>query len=102
MSAIVTFELRYGVAKSSRQEANAYRIAAFLAAPVEVLSFEDGDARAAGEVRAALEAAGTPIGAYDILIAGQAVQRGATLVTANAGEFARVHGLTWADWAVAS
>jgi tRNA(fMet)-specific endonuclease VapC len=101
VSSIVTFELQYGVAKSLRQEANAYRIAVFLAGPVEVLPFDDGDARAAGEVRAVLESAGTPIGAYDVLIAGQAVNRGATVVTANAREFARVDGLAWTDWAVA-
>jgi tRNA(fMet)-specific endonuclease VapC len=53
----------------------------------------------AGEVRAALERAGTPIGAYDVLIAGQALRHGATLVTANVTEFARVNGLTWKDWA---
>lgn len=41
----------------------------------------------------------TPIGAYDLLIAGQARQRSATLVTANAAEFARVAGLVWEDWA---
>ncbi|HEV7679743.1 MAG TPA: PIN domain-containing protein [Candidatus Dormibacteraeota bacterium] len=49
--------------------------------PVEVVDFDDEDARTAGQVRATLEAAGTPIGAYDVLIAGQAVRRGSTLVT---------------------
>jgi predicted nucleic acid-binding protein len=40
------------------------------------------------------------IGAYDVLLAGQARRNGATLVTANANEFARVVGLKWEDWAV--
>lgn len=101
VSSIVIFELRYGAAKSTRQEANSARLAVFLGGPVEVLAFDDGDQRAAGEIRAALESAGTPIGAYDVLIAGQAVHRGATLVTANAGEFGRVRGLAWTDWAIA-
>ena len=52
----------------------------------------------AGEIRAALEAAGTPIGAYDVLIAGQALRHDATLVTANASELSRVAGLRWEDW----
>jgi tRNA(fMet)-specific endonuclease VapC len=46
-----------------------------------------------------LEHAGTPIGAYGILLAGQAVCRGLILVTANVAEFARVSGLSWQNWA---
>jgi predicted nucleic acid-binding protein len=42
--------------------------------------------REAGNIRGALERAGTPIGPYDVLIAAQARRRGATLVTANARE----------------
>jgi tRNA(fMet)-specific endonuclease VapC len=52
----------------------------------------------AGRIRAALEAAGTPIGAYDVLIGGQALRSGATLVTAKTSEFRRIAGLTWEDW----
>jgi tRNA(fMet)-specific endonuclease VapC len=96
---VVAFELWYGVAKSARREANAQRLEAFFRGPIELLPFEQDDARAAGEVRATLEAAGTPIGAYDLLIAGQALHRHMTLVTANAAEFARVAGLIWEDWA---
>jgi predicted nucleic acid-binding protein len=33
-----------------------------------------------------------PIGAYDLLIAGQALRRGLTVVTANTTEFDRVTG----------
>ena len=98
VSSIALFELWYGVAKSARPTANTERLAVFLA-PLETLPFDDDDARAAGAVRAALEQAGTPIGAYDTLLAGQAVRRGLTLVTANVAEFARVRGLTWQNWA---
>ncbi len=52
-------------------------------------------------MRAALERAGAPIGPYDVLIAGQARRRGAVLVTASTGEFARVPGLRTEDWAAA-
>ena len=98
VSSIALFELWYGVAKSARPTANTERLAVFLA-PLETLPFDDDDARAAGAVRAALEQAGTPIGAYDTLLAGQAVRRGLMLVTANVAEFARVRGLTWQNWA---
>ena len=96
---VVTFELWYGVAKSQRKEANTQRLLAFLAGPLEWTLFDEEDAREAGAVRAELEIAGRPIGAYDVLIAGQARRRGATLVTANVGECERVAGLKWEDWA---
>jgi tRNA(fMet)-specific endonuclease VapC len=63
------------------------------------LHFTDEDARSAGVIRHELERAGTPIGAYDTLIAGQALQRGLTLVTANVAGFQRVGGLRWENWA---
>jgi tRNA(fMet)-specific endonuclease VapC len=100
VSAVVLHELWYGVSKSVRRDYNTERVQTFLSGPIEILHFDDADARAAGEVRALLEQAGTPIGAYDVLIAGQAVRRGITLVTANAREFERVDGLMWEDWAL--
>ena len=66
-----------------------------------LLAFEPEDAKVAGRVRAALEAVGKPIGAYDLLIAGQALRHQLTLITANAREFSRVKGLEWEDWAKA-
>lgn len=98
-SAITLLELWYGVGKSMRTEANTERLAIFMAR-IEALPFDDEDARAAGIIRAELEQAGTPIGAYDVLIAGQAVRRNMTLVTANVSEFARVARLQWENWAV--
>jgi tRNA(fMet)-specific endonuclease VapC len=96
--AVVLFELWYGVARSARPKENAEDLATFLAGPVRILGFEGEDAREAGHVRASLERIGKPIGAYDTLIAGQALSRKLTLVTANTKEFARVKGLRWEDW----
>jgi len=96
---IVSFELWYGVAKSSLKESNTKRLEAFFAGPIAVLPFDQDDARMAGSVRAALEISGKPLGAYDLLIAGQALRHKLTLVTANVSEFARVKGLIWQDWA---
>ena len=89
---VAAYELWYGVAKSGSPEKNAKRVEAFFAGPVALLPFEDEDARAA------LETVGKPIGAYDLLIAGQAVRRNLTLVTSNAREFGRIKGLAWEDW----
>jgi tRNA(fMet)-specific endonuclease VapC len=99
LSSIVAFELWYGVAKSQRKDSNTQRLETFLGGPLEWAVFDEDDARAAGTVRAELEAVGRPVGAYDVLLAGQARRRGATLVTSNTAEFARVQGLKWEDWA---
>ena len=98
VSTVTLFELWFGVAKSVRVDANTERLAVFRA-PLEILPFDEEDARFAGTVRAELERAGTPIGAYDCLIAGQALRHSAMLVTANVQEFARVSGLRWENWA---
>ncbi len=98
VSTVALFELWYGVTKSARVDANTERLAIFLT-PLETLPFDDEDARVAGAIRADLERAGTPVGAYDVLMAGQAVRRGLVLVTANVSEFGRVPGLRWENWA---
>lgn len=99
ISTVVLYELRYGIAKSARPRENAAILDVFLTLDVTVWPLEPDDAAEAGQVRAELERAGTPIGPYDVLIAGQARSRGAVLVTANTGEFARVAGLRVEDWA---
>jgi len=98
LSSVVLFELWYGVAKSSQVQENTERLRVLLSGDLDLLDFDDEDARVAGQVRAALERAGTPIGAYDLLIAGQALRRELTVVTANTSEFSRVAGLSWQDW----
>jgi tRNA(fMet)-specific endonuclease VapC len=90
--------MRYGAAKSDRPNRSVDALNEFLALGIAVLPFEIEDAEEAGDIRAALERAGTPIGPYDILIAAQARRRGAVLVTANEREFARVPGLMVEDW----
>lgn len=93
--AVVMHELYYGASRSARTEAN-LALVEEIGLPVVELSRED--AREAGRIRAHLAAAGRPIGPFDVLIAGQAVARGLTLVTGNIGEFARVDGLAIQDW----
>jgi tRNA(fMet)-specific endonuclease VapC len=100
LSSIVLFELQYGAAKSAHPARNARRIADLLAGPIEVLPFELSDAEEAGDIRAALEHLGTPIGPYDVLIAAQARRHDALLVTANEHEFTRVPRLKVEDWAI--
>jgi tRNA(fMet)-specific endonuclease VapC len=99
ISSIVLFELWFGAARSERKTENADRIRAFLSGPIEPVPFTGEDARLAGEVGAALQAAGTPIGPYDLLISAQALRTDAILATSNVAEFRPVPGLKWQDWA---
>jgi tRNA(fMet)-specific endonuclease VapC len=95
LSSIVVHELFFGAYKGQRTAENLARIDAL---QFEVLDFDLEDAQYAGEIRARLAVAGTPIGPYDALIAGQARARGLTLITHNTREFARVPDLTIEDW----
>ncbi len=95
LSVIVMHELYFGAYKSMHREQNLARLAALR---FEVLPFDKEDADAAAEIRAILKLSGTPIGPYDVLIAGQARSRGLVLVTNNIREFERVPDLAMEDW----
>jgi tRNA(fMet)-specific endonuclease VapC len=95
VSAIVAHELFYGAFKSRRATQN---LALIDALQFEILEFDKEDARQAGEIRALLASKGTPIGPYDVLIAGQALARDMILVTRKTQEFGRVIGLQIEDW----
>lgn len=95
ISAIVVHELFFGAFKSQRAAENVQRVDGLR---FEVLDFDKEDARQAAEVRALLVAAGSPIGPYDVLIAGQAINRKRVVVTRNIREFARVPGLQIENW----
>jgi tRNA(fMet)-specific endonuclease VapC len=97
ISSITLSELRYGVAKSKYKEKNAKALEEFTI-PLEIVSFDEAAALAYGEIRSALEAAGSPIGAMDMLIAAHAVSLGVQLVTNNTREFSRIPGLALLDW----
>jgi len=98
VSSVVMFELWYGVSKSVHRQSNTGLLEKFLSGPIKELPFGAEDARRAGLLRADLESIGRPIGAYDLLIAGQALQQKMILVTANLREFSRIKSLTCEHW----
>jgi tRNA(fMet)-specific endonuclease VapC len=97
LPAVVLYELEVGLAKSSAPEKQRAQLSE-LVSRVQLLPFGPAEARAAAQVRSALERAGKPIGALDTLIAGTALAHRATLVTHNLSEFRRVEGLQVEDW----
>jgi tRNA(fMet)-specific endonuclease VapC len=96
LSSVSLFELWFGIAKSTHTAANTKQLNDFCDT-IDVLPFDGEDARSAAYMRAELLRAGRAIGAYDLLIAAQAVRRDLLLVTADR-EFARVKGLRLESW----
>ena len=97
--AIVEYELRYGLLRLPPEAAEPRLLALTqLLRPMQMLPFDSECAAQAARIRAALEAAGTPIGPHDTLIAATALRHQATLVTRHVREFSRVPGLQWVNW----
>ena len=94
---MVLYELEVGIAKSTSPRKRLGQLEA-LTAVVQTLPFGVAEARASAAIRSSLEKKGTPIGPYDVLIAGTAKACNATLVTRNTREFKRVQGLVLEDW----
>ena len=97
ISSITLAELFYGAEKSAKTVHNLKNIEGF-AARLEVLPFADTAAMHYGQIQAELEQTGTPIGPYDLMIAGHARSEGLVLVTNNTREFERVSGLRLENW----
>lgn len=95
-SVIVAAELRYGAAKKGSERLTTQLERVLAALPI--LPFEEPADASYGALRAQLEAAGTPIGGNDMLIAAHAIASGCAIVTDNEREFARVAGLTVMNW----
>ncbi|WP_181242734.1 type II toxin-antitoxin system VapC family toxin [Caulobacter vibrioides] len=96
-SLVVFHELHFGIAASPNSVAEADAVAIVLRG-VSIEPLTEQDMIRAAEVRARLRRTGRPIGGYDGLIAGQALERGWTLVTSNVREFDRVEGLALENW----
>jgi tRNA(fMet)-specific endonuclease VapC len=94
-SVIVQCELLFGLRRRTHPKWQTYY--ELLLESVTVMPFEPSAAGQYAKLRTELEAAGTPIGSNDTLIAAHALALGATLVTADA-EFTRVPGLKVENW----
>ena len=97
ISAITVAELQFGVQKSQYVEQNQHALQQFLL-PLICAPFDDLAAAAYGEIRATLEAQGTPIGSLDTLIAAHALSLDVALVTNNTREFSPVPNLKVVNW----
>ncbi len=97
VSMVTVYELFCGVEKAQDPTNERQKVERFISVIAE-LPLDRASAQTAARIRAELERQGTPIGPYDLLIAGQALANGFTLVTNNTSEFQRVTGLKLESW----
>ena len=97
VSQVTVYELFCGVEKAQNPTQEREKVERFLSVITE-LPFDRAPAETAACIRGDFERKGTPIGPYDLLIAGQALAANLLLVTNNVGEFQRVAGLKLESW----
>ena len=96
VSIITAAELSYGCERKGSAKLTT-QVDAILGG-MQILALDAPAHARYGRIRAGLEAAGTPIGPNDLLIAAHALAVDAVLVTANTREFLRVPGLQVENW----
>lgn len=99
ISTVTLYELFSGVESCRQPDVERQKVETF-ARPLHLLPFDLDAAHHTARIRRHLEQQGKPIGPYDLMLAGQAIALGVTLVTHNTREFSRVPGLPVEDWQV--
>ena len=98
ISTVTVAELQYRVQKSQFPQQNMAALEKFLM-PLSIMDFDLTATEQYGKIRVFLEQKGIPIGAYDLMIAAQALSQDVILVTNNVREFSRIPGLRLENWA---
>lgn len=98
ISTVTVMEIEYGLAGQPTARERYGQVWSALQADLTILDYQTADARETARLRQHLKQEGTPIGPYDLQLAGAALARGLTLVTHNTREFARAPGLACEDW----
>ena len=100
VSSVSVLEIEYGMARQPQARKKFGDLWDGLQADLTGLTFDARDALHTGQIRAYLAVTGTPIGPYDLLLAGTARARALTLVTRNTSELSHVPGLSIKNWYV--
>ena len=98
ISAITYAELRFGAIGKKASPKHAVIVDEFMERIDGVLPWDKTAVDKTTEIKQYLAGQGTPIGANDTAIAGNAIAVGCVLVTNNIREFERVPGLRVEDW----
>ncbi len=100
ISAITYAELRFGAIGKKASPKHNQIVDQFMERIDGVLAWDKAAVDATTAIKRDLAERGTPIGANDAAIAGNAIAAGCVLVTNNTREFERVPDLRVEDWSV--
>ena len=98
ISSLTVMEVKYGLAINPQKAIKIQPLIEPFLTSITVLPFNSQEAEKAAEIRGILKIAGSPIGAYDVLIAAIALSHNYIIVTSNVREFQRVPNLQIENW----
>lgn len=98
ISSLTVMEVKYGLYINPERAIKIQSLIETFFSSIIILPFCTEEAEQAAQVRSILKIAGTPIGAYDVLIAATALTHNHIVVTSNVREFQRVPSLKIEDW----
>ena len=98
ISSVTVMEIEYGMERQPAARKKFGQVWADIRSDIQVLTYNTQDAVQTAQIRAHLARLGTPIGPFDLQLAGTALARRLTVVTNNTDEFSRVPELTLEDW----
>jgi len=101
ISTITLMEIEYGLTLNPQLARKIKPIIFDFLAVMYILNFTRDDANQVALTRALLKQQGNPIGSYDILLAGTALNNKLIMVTSNIKEFNKISGLIIENWRVA-
>jgi len=100
VSSITVMEIRYGLLHNPNRAKKIKKVINDFLKCLVILPYTMEEAEYSAQIRAALAKKGTPIGSYDLLIAGAALAHKMVLVTANEKEFKRIPDLKVENWRI--
>ena len=98
ISSVSLMEIEYGLALNPARTKKISPVINTLLKMLTIIPYDPMDAKTTASIRAYLKTEGTPIGPYDVMIAGCAFNHGLIMVTSNTNVFNRVIGLVLQDW----
>ncbi len=98
ISSITVMEVKYGLSINPERAIKIKSLIETFFRSITVLPFGIEEAELTAQIRSILKTAGTPIGAYDVLIAATGLTHNHTVVTSNVREFERVPSLKIKNW----
>lgn len=97
-SSVCVMEMRFGAARHPNGRRLWLRIEEQVLPRVRILPLGAAESLRAGDILAALEARGEPVGLEDVLIGATALVHGLTVATRNTRHMGRIDGLAVESW----